>query len=149
MKKLSFTKVKNLVYIAVAAVPLYYIYSYIGCPFRYLFGFSCAGCGMTRALKALLTGDFALAFEMNPMIYLLPVAAVIYFLRKRIPGKILTILIYVGIATAVIIYLIRLFSHNEVVYIAPETGIIYKIIRRSIVNYDTFIFIIIYFFFDN
>ena len=130
MKKLFFVKIKNLILWAILAIFLYHIYSYIGCPFRYLFGFSCAGCGMTRALRAILTGDFPLAFEMNPMIYLLPVVAVIYILRKRIPRKVITALIYIGIATATIIYLIRLFSDNEVVYVAPETGIIYKIIKH-------------------
>lgn len=114
---------------AVGVVVLYQVYSYIGCPFRYLFGFSCAGCGMTRALRAILAGDFALAFEMNPMIYLSPIVAAVYFLRKKITKKTLDILIYIGIATAVIIYLIRLFSDNEVVYIDFSTGIIYKIIK--------------------
>ena len=129
MKKLSFAKMKNLIYFAVAAVPLYYIYGYIGCPFRYLFGFSCAGCGMTRATMAILSGDFALAFEMNPMIYLFPVAAVIYFLRKKIPKKAMNVITYAGITIVMIIYLLRLFSDNEVVYIDLKTGIIYKIIK--------------------
>lgn len=129
MKKISFTKIKNLLFMAVGVVVLYHVYSYIGCPFRYLFGFSCAGCGMTRALRAILASDFALALEMNPMIYLSSIVAAVYFLRKKIPKKALDILTYIGIATAVIIYLIRLFSDNEVVYIDFSTGIIYKIIK--------------------
>lgn len=129
MKKLSFAKIKTLLYMALSAVPLYYIYGYIGCPFRYFFGFSCGGCGMTRALRAILNLDFALAFEMNPLIYLVPIAAAVYFFRKRIPKKAMNVLTYIGITIAIVVYLLRLFSDNEVVYIDFKTGIIYKIIK--------------------
>ena len=133
MKQKILTKIKDNIFLILAAVPLYYIYRYIGCPFRYLFGFSCAGCGMTRALWAIGDGDFALAFEMSPAIYLLPVAAVIYFLRKRIPKKVMNMLCSVGLVIVMTMYFVRLFSDNEVVYIDFKTGLIYKIIQ-SLLN---------------
>jgi Protein of unknown function (DUF2752) len=37
------------------------------CPFRALTGFTCPGCGSTRALHQLLHGHFAAAFELNPL----------------------------------------------------------------------------------
>lgn len=37
------------------------------CPFHALTGLFCPGCGTTRALHALLHGDFALALGMNPL----------------------------------------------------------------------------------
>ena len=44
------------------------------CPFRYFFGVACPGCGMTRALLAVLRGDFAAAFGYHPLWpFLLPV----------------------------------------------------------------------------
>ena len=36
------------------------------CPFRALTGFTCPGCGTTRALHHLLHGDFWSAFQLNP-----------------------------------------------------------------------------------
>jgi hypothetical protein len=41
------------------------------CLFRLLTGLYCPGCGITRALHALLHADFATAWAMNPMIVLM------------------------------------------------------------------------------
>lgn len=46
-----------------------------GCTFHRLTGFHCPGCGMTRAAAALLHGEVAAAFRLNPVgILLLPLA---------------------------------------------------------------------------
>jgi hypothetical protein len=37
------------------------------CPFRWLTGFTCPGCGTTRALHQILHGHFATAFMLNPL----------------------------------------------------------------------------------
>lgn len=39
----------------------------IGCPFRWITGFPCPFCGMTRASLAALSFDFERAMEMNPL----------------------------------------------------------------------------------
>lgn len=36
------------------------------CPFRFLTGWLCPGCGSLRAIHQLLIGNFARAFELNP-----------------------------------------------------------------------------------
>lgn len=41
-----------------------------GCPFRFLTGFTCPGCGTTRALHQILHGDFHTAFALNPLLLL-------------------------------------------------------------------------------
>ncbi|HEV2883453.1 MAG TPA: DUF2752 domain-containing protein [Pyrinomonadaceae bacterium] len=44
------------------------------CPFRALTGFTCPGCGSTRALHHLLHGDVVGAFQLNPfMMVMLPI----------------------------------------------------------------------------
>lgn len=43
-------------------------------------GLFCAGCGLQRALHAFFTGDFALAFSMNPLVFLALVILCIDFL---------------------------------------------------------------------
>jgi uncharacterized protein DUF2752 len=41
------------------------------CPFRALTGFTCPGCGSTRALHQMLHGDLIGAFKLNPFMMLL------------------------------------------------------------------------------
>ena len=41
-----------------------------GCPFRLLTGFTCPGCGSTRAMHQILHGHFAAAFMLNPLLLL-------------------------------------------------------------------------------
>ncbi len=38
---------------------------YIPCPFRLITGLKCPGCGVTKMIEALLTFDFARAYEAN------------------------------------------------------------------------------------
>lgn len=69
----------------------------IGCVFVYFWGIPCPGCGMTRALLALLRLDFAAAFGYNPLIYAMPyVFCYVFFpMEGRIHRRILTV---IGIA---------------------------------------------------
>ena len=47
-----------------------------GCMFRALTGYFCVGCGLTRALHALVHGDVAGALAMNPLgVLMLPLMA--------------------------------------------------------------------------
>lgn len=41
-----------------------------GCPFRFITGLLCPGCGVTRALHHILHGHFATAFMLNPLLLL-------------------------------------------------------------------------------
>lgn len=64
----------------------------VGCVFLYFLGIPCPGCGMTRALRALLRLDFAAAFAWNPLIYAMPyVFCYVFFpMKGRIHRRILT-----------------------------------------------------------
>lgn len=50
------------------------------CPYAWLLGIECPGCGMTRAYLALLKLDFTKAFSMHPMFWSVPILLVYYFL---------------------------------------------------------------------
>ena len=52
---------------------------YPRCPFFVLTSLECPGCGMTRALAALLHGQFALSWHYNPLALLLLPALAAYF----------------------------------------------------------------------
>lgn len=54
------------VYIVIGKYVLYTL-----CPSVLLTGFPCPGCGMTRAMFALMRGDFALAWSLHPFSYVL------------------------------------------------------------------------------
>ncbi len=41
------------------------------CPFEAITGIQCPGCGITRALLSVVTGDFGKAFQYNPFVFLL------------------------------------------------------------------------------
>ena len=67
------------------------------CLFHTFTGFWCAGCGITRALHALVHGDVARAFAMNPLAMLLLPFGVLAFawgggLRPAWAAPIITIL---------------------------------------------------------
>ncbi len=67
---------KPVMVIAFAGLLLFLID--VGCPFRFFFGISCPGCGLTRAWLAFFTGDVIRAFSLHPLFWA-PVAAIVLF----------------------------------------------------------------------
>ena len=49
-------------------------------PWKKMFGIECAGCGCTRILIAIMNLDFYQAFRFNPLLFILLVIGIIYFL---------------------------------------------------------------------
>ena len=78
MKKYRIILCCCIIYIAVISI-LYVIFGFT-CPFRILFGISCPGCGMSRAINALLHFKIYEAIRFHPLIFLLPV--IFYLLYK-------------------------------------------------------------------
>lgn len=54
------------------------------CPFRLVTGFTCPGCGTTRALHQILHGHFISAFMLNPLFFLLSPFLLFGFLRYSV-----------------------------------------------------------------
>jgi Protein of unknown function (DUF2752) len=52
-----------------------------GCPFRFITGFLCPGCGVTRALHHILHGHFETAFMLNPL-FLIAVPFILFALIR-------------------------------------------------------------------
>lgn len=53
------------------------------CPLRMLTGHDCPGCGLTRALLALLRLDFSAAAEYHPLIFLIVPEGIYLFFRNH------------------------------------------------------------------
>ena len=107
-------------------------YFTLGCPFRFFGGFSCFGCGMSRAAEALLHFDFLTALQMHPLIYIMPISVILFLLRKKLPEKLKNILLAVFCIAFVGVYFFRLFSGSEIVYIDLKSGFIYQCIEYII-----------------
>ena len=115
--------------IIISILPFYFAF---GCPIRFLTGISCMGCGMSRAAEALLHFDFSTALRMHPLIFIMPAAAVLIILHKRLPRKLINSLTAILCALMIIVYLIRLFSGSYIVYIDLHDGFIYKCVEHFI-----------------
>ena len=84
---------------------------------------------MSRALWALIQFDFATAFNMHPLIFIMPFVALIYIFRNKIPPKIRGALAVIFFALMGVTYIIRLLNGSDVVYIDISRGFISKIIE--------------------
>lgn len=101
----------------------------IGCPIRFLTGISCLGCGMTRACAALLQLDFAAAIQYHPLVFLLPVFALLFLFREKL-GAYENWIWSVVFVLFLTVYLFRLYDEqNTVVEINWKDGLIYKIVQ--------------------
>lgn len=78
----------------------------IPCLFHEITNFYCPGCGITRMFLALFKLDFYQAFRYNPLVFILLILSIVYFLVKKI-GKLnfkLPNYIYYYLLFIVIIY---------------------------------------------
>ena len=101
------------------------------CPFYLLFGVPCPGCGITRAYRALLSGNVAEAFALNPM-FLPAGLAFWYVIHRRFlpkhPGP--RVEIAVGIVILILmlgVYVYRMISQTGPIVADIESGIIFRI----------------------
>lgn len=115
---------------AVAAVYAALHFLGFGCPIKALTGVSCAGCGMTRAWLAALSGDFAAAFAFHPLFWVVPPAVLVFLLRRRLPRRLVRALLWTVAIAFVAVYAVRLADPNDAaVVFAPQEGLIYRILR--------------------
>lgn len=113
-------------FLALAVLTVLWYWNF-GCPFRFLTGICCPGCGMSRAVWHALHLDFAGAFYYHPLVFLLPLILLGWLLRKRLPRRLLNILGIAVLAVFLLVYLYRLFSGSEVVYARPEESVFSKL----------------------
>lgn len=102
----------------------------MGCPIKAFTGVSCAGCGMTRAWMEALSGDFVAAFAYHPLFWTVPLGAMVFLFRRRLPRRLFTALLWAAGIAFVAVYAVRLADPTDsVVVFAPETGVFHRILR--------------------
>ena len=88
------------------------------CPIKYLTGVPCPGCGLSRALAALLRLDFRAALRFHPMVFVLP-TVVLYALFGKKPlfgsKNLERMLLWSVIVLDIAIWLIRLALHDPLI----------------------------------
>lgn len=92
---IKYSKMK-LILILISFLIIYFILNElldvgIPCLFYEITGYYCPGCGITRLLFSLLKLDFYQAFRYNPLIFILIIITVIYWLVKFILKKFMNI----------------------------------------------------------
>lgn len=101
----------------------------IGCPIKWLTGMSCAGCGMTRAAVCVLKLQFGRAYEYHPLVYAMPLCALLFLFWDKIPVKARKVIAAAVIVCFAVVYLARLQNPSSVISIEPENGMIMRICR--------------------
>ena len=99
----------------------------IHCPIKFLSGFSCPGCGMTRALLSLFAGNLKQALYYHPLVLLIIPAVLIYLFRQSIPKPVLFCFTAASIVLFLVVYLMRLFGNTGVVTADFSDGLLYRI----------------------
>lgn len=103
----------------------------IGCPTRFVTGVCCPGCGMTRAVIHLCKGDISGAVYYHPLVFTLPIIAILFVLKDRINKTLFNTLLVIILVLFISIYLIRLFDvTNKVVYVDVTKSIFYKLLNK-------------------
>ena len=129
MKEYICKNQRKILTFSLVALPIVLFYLTLGCPLRFFTGICCPGCGMSRALLALVQFDFTTAFHMHPLIFIMPIVALIYISRNKIPPKIRIALAVVFFLLMAVTYVIRLLNGSDVVYIDTSRGFISEIIE--------------------
>ena len=124
-KLISLKSILSLLLIALFLLLMYH------CPFSYIIGISCPGCGMTRALFSVLLFDFTSAFYYHPLwwlIIILAIGAMMDYLEILvIAPKLKNVLCALAAVALFAVYFSRLFSGSDIVSVHLEEGLLYSI----------------------
>lgn len=131
-KKIVNKSTLNILFV-IAIYTLFLNVTHIGCPIRFLTGVSCMGCGMSRALSAVIRLHFQEAVHYHPLVFFVPFIIVFMCIESKIAvsNKRLVKFVWIVIISSFFItYLVRLFSNDPVVQINIKDGLIFKMIKH-------------------
>ena len=124
-------KATKIISAAVITGAVYFLFflTGMGCPIRYFTGISCMGCGMTRAAIKLCMLDIKSAFYYHPLVFFIPVYALLFFFKKKFITA-FNIITKIFVFLFIAVYFIRLFNpQNSIVTANIKDGCIFKFIN--------------------
>lgn len=92
----------------VMIIALMAIYKLIKCPVRFLSGIPCPGCGMTRAVIALLRLDFREAYLYHPLVFAIPAVAIWALASKHLSKRLNSALTVFCLIILAAVYFVRI-----------------------------------------
>lgn len=102
----------------------------LGCPIRIFTGFSCPGCGITRAWISVLKGELVNAFYYHPLFMAAPFVAAAILFDEKLPRKALNIFWWIIAVLFIGCYIIRIVTGSEVLVFDFGSGIIGRVILQ-------------------
>lgn len=106
-----------------------------GCPIKFLSGFSCPGCGMTRAVTSALLLDFRSAFYFHPLFLVTPIMLYLFLFEDKLKSRYVRIAWIIIVLLFLITYLVRLlFTDSSIVSIDITSGFVLKFIHNNILG---------------
>lgn len=92
------------------------------CIIQLLIGYPCPGCGMSRAVLALLQFDFISAWHYQPVVFILPILGFVIIFKeipwvnKMYQNNVLWIVVLVLISVTYILRMILVYPHSPMEY---------------------------------
>ena len=113
-----------------AALLLIALYVFFGCPILRFTGCACPGCGMTRAVRALLRFDLPGAWHFHPLVFFMPVFAALLLLFRKNAKKQGAVLVFLAVALLAV-YIARIATNAapDVLVFRPWEGLIGRLLR--------------------
>ena len=127
--------IKNFVFFTLACLIYLSVFEYFFgmiCPFRIMFGFSCPGCGMSRAIIALLHLDFMQAIHYHPLVICIPFIIFLFFRITSGMTKGTSKLLMVLVALFLTVYIIRIYIGSDVLTFDFSDGFLYQVFHTMI-----------------
>ena len=99
------------------------------CPLIIFCGLPCPGCGVTRAAVSLMTGRWQQAWQLNPVVFPIAIAAVYFGWNRYLLGrktKGIKAIVIALLVLLIVVYGVRMYLYfpNKVPYIYTEDNVI-------------------------
>ena len=120
-------------WIAVVTFAVYFIVLnfifHTSCPMVIMSGFPCPGCGLTRSIRYLISGNIVQSLYINPMG--IPIVCILiyfffnrYILGRKAKGMITIITVVIIVLLVLYIWRMHIFFPNRVPYVYAENNIL-------------------------